>query len=190
MSIPFPAAEYRAAVERETESRTLAFAGALEMVCGVPVRPITLQDVIVLDGAKSPFICGGIPTAEDIILFLWLQSPDYSKSRWRLKRFARKHRRLDYGDSCKAIFSIVDEAFMDAPKGGGPEQLPYYAWPAALVDMFASEYGWSEEAILKSPIKRLFQYRKAIIKRENPKAVLWNPSMEIRSRWLIAVNQN
>jgi hypothetical protein len=190
MRIPFPAEEYRAAVELESESRTLAFADVPEMVCGVPVRAITLQDVIVLDGAKSPFMVGGMPTPEDIILFLWLQSTEFKPGSRPLRRFARKHRDLVYADACKAILELIDATFLDAPKGDGKEHLPYYAWPASLVDLFGSEYGWSESETLKCPIKRLFQYRKVIVQRKDPNAVLWNPSMQIRSAWLKAVNEN
>ncbi len=190
MRIPFPAEEYRAAVELETESRTLAFADVPDMVCGIPVRAITLKDVIVLDGAKSPFMVGGIPTPDDVIVFLWLQSTQFKPGHRPLRRFARKHRNLIYGEACKEIKALIDDTFMDSPKGAGKEHLPYYAWPASLVDLFGSQYGWSEAEILNAPLRRLFQYRKAIIKREDPKAVLWNPSMEIRSRWLNEVNGN
>ncbi len=190
MRLPFPKAEYVAAVERETATRTLAFADVPELVCGLPVRALMLQDVVVLDGVGSPFICGGVPSDEDIIIFLWLQSNEYCASQRKLKRFARRHRHLKYLTAVKAISAYVDEAYADAPKpDGGKESLPYCGWPAHLVDLFGREYGWSESDTLKCPLKRVFQYRKNIIKHHDPKAAFIYPAaLKIRSEWLQSLN--
>jgi hypothetical protein len=189
--IPFPAAEYRAAVVKETVARDFAFLGVSEDVCGVAVRPMTLRDFIRLDGIESPFVRGGLPSPNDIVLFLWLQSKQFKPSAFALWRFSRRCRNLNYVETVKAITAFIDDALMDAPGGSGKSGESFYSMAAGLVDWLASNYGWSEEAILDCPLKRLFQYVNASVKRKNPKAILFNPlSGKVRRDYLKALNRN
>lgn len=48
------------------------------------------------------------------------------------------------------------EGLADAGNGGG------LGWLLTLIDAIASEYGWSEEAILNKPISRMLAYFAAI----------------------------
>jgi hypothetical protein len=56
------------------------------------------------------------------------------------------------------------------------------------VDLFGREYGWREADILDAPVKRLFQYLKAISRR-NGETVLFNPSDKVRGQWMETVNE-
>ena len=186
---PFPNSEYRAAVEQESAARDFAFLDVQEEVCGIAVRPMTLRDFIRLDGIQSPFMRGGVPAVEDVVLFLWLQSPAFRPSAFALWRFSRRCRRLNYFDAVTAINTFIESALMDAPGGGGKSGESFYSMAAGLIDWLASNYGWSEAAILDCPLKRLFQYMNASINRKNPKAILFNPlSGKVRRDWLQSIN--
>ncbi len=190
MLIPFPVEEYRKAVEQESAARRASFLDSPEVVCGIAVRQMTLRDVILLDGISSPFIAGKrLPNPEDIVVFLFCLSPQFKASKFALWRFTRRCRDIDYAEAVKAIRDYIEAAFMDAPNGSGAECLTYYSWAAGLVDLLAREYHWAESDILDMPLKRLWQYRRTIIKRLDPGAALNNPSMEIRRRWLEEVNR-
>jgi hypothetical protein len=187
---PFPKAEYQAAVEAESTARNFAFVDVAEDVNGVAVRPMTLRDVMVLDGIKSPFMVGGsAPSPQDLIVFLWLQSPSYSPSSFKLWLFTRKHRSLNYADTCKAIINYIDAAFMDSP-GGKRSGESFYSFAACIVDSLANQYGWREQDILNMPLKRIWQYMNCIKARLSPKPVLFNPlSGKVRREWLIEMNK-
>lgn len=183
--IAFPKEEYSAAVERESTVRDVSFLGVTEDVCGVAVRPMSLRDFIALDGIKSPFICGGFPSATDAVIFLWLLSPSFKPGSFAAWRFARGVRGKDYGELTKAIQEYVSEALMDMPGGGGRGGVSYYSFAVAVVDLLASEYGWSEAEIMNAPMKRTLQYFNAIRKRKNPNSILFNPLSDgVRSKWL------
>lgn len=187
---PFPATEYREAVEAESTARNFAFLDVAEGVNGVAVRPMTLNDVMVLDGIRSPFMVGGrTPTPHDLVVFLWLQSPNYTPGKFALWRFSRRCRELNYSDTCKAVVEYLDAAFMDSPGGrrGGES---YYSFAAGIVDALASQYGWPEKEILNLPLKRIWQYLNCVKARLSPKPVLFNPlSGKVRRDWLVSMNE-
>jgi hypothetical protein len=78
----------------------------------------------------------------------------------RWKRKARVNF-YNFSVSLKAARAFMEETLMDrhdaqlVPDGHVAE---YYSDSAALVALFAREYRWSEKAVLKMPLRRLFQY--------------------------------
>lgn len=192
MRKPFPVEEYRRAVEQENEARDIAFLDVPEVVCGKPVRAMTVQDVIMLDGLASPFVCGGESLEpKDVVMFLWYLNPKRTGSRLAQWRFSFSCRNLKFIESVLEVQEFVARMFMDAPASGDQtERLSYYSWAASLVDKFASEYGWSDEKTLTTPLPRLFQLMKAMAKRNNPKTILRNNrSWKIRQQWLEEIGQ-
>lgn len=176
---------YKEAVQREALQREAAFVPVTESIQGVPVLPLTPLHYSMLDCAGSPFVTGGIPTPGDVIAFLWCVSPDYSPNGWlRRWRFARAARRLPYSATVNAIGDYLTEAFADAPgvkaQGFRPS---YYSGTASMVDLLASQYGWPEDAILRTPFKRLFQYARAIRARHDDKPIFFNPSDAVIAEW-------
>lgn len=101
----------------------------------------------------------------------------------------RKLARVNFISSVEAIDEFVKESFQDSPPGTGVTGVSYYSFAASIVDVFAKEYGWRESEILDTPLKRVFQYLKAISRR-NGETVFFNPSDKVRGEWLAAVNQN
>ena len=69
---------YREALFAEQQARDLAFLlDVPRTLCGVPVRQITLRDLLLLAQADCRFITGGSTDAEDVRLFLWILNPGF-----------------------------------------------------------------------------------------------------------------
>ena len=177
-----------AAIEQERFVRDSSFLSLPEVIGGVDVQPMTLRHVIALSSVGSPFIAGGHASPEAVAQFVLLLAKPQG---WLAKRrLLRRIARLDYDATIAEIKAFMDEAFQDSPaSSGGRAQASYYSFAASLVDVFGTEYGWSENEILDVPLKRLFQYLNAIRKRHNPEAVLFNPSDRVRGEFLAAVNK-
>lgn len=178
----------REAMERETFVRDQSFLQLPEVIGGVDVQPLTLRQMLLLESIGSPFVVGGPVQPHDVgAFFLVVSGHPSGWNRWRLLR------RVGLMDSRQSIADIEDymaETFMDAPPSSRSESISYFSNAAALVDYFASEYGWTEEQILDSTLKRLFQYLKASNRRHNPKAILFNPSDKVRGDWLRKQNEH
>ena len=175
------------AIKRETAIRDQSFLELPEVIGGIDVQPLTLRHVLLLEGIGSPFICGGYVQPHDAAAFLLVVTgrPKGLK-RWRL---LRRVGGLNAKEAVGEIESYLSETFMDAPASSQSQATAYFSNAAALVDCFGSEYGWSEAAVLDIPLKRLFQYVKVITKRNNPKAILFNPSDKVKGRFLAELNK-
>ena len=130
-------------------------------------RYLLLHQAGVFDGS-----CGENVSA--IHLFLWIVSPDFVAEPKASKKFYRKHRKIDVEKYAQAIEHYIEKMFSGSGatseessggSGGGND------WVASIVDLIASEYGWKEEQILKTPIPRLLQYTNRIRVRHGSKAV-------------------
>ena len=186
---------FREAVERENAIRDAAFLDIPETICGIEVLPMTPRHFLLLDGIGSPFVVGGLPTAEAIAQFIWVVSPEFRVIRgWRDRlaqyRFVKRCRKINWVDAVKAIDQYINDAFQDSPGAkSGTSNLHDWSWVAALVDQIASTYHWSEVDILSIPVKRLFQYSRIVRRRDDPKAIFFNPRDRVRGEWLRERNQ-
>jgi len=88
------------------------------VLCGRPVRRLTLRHWCLLEAAESPFLAcyDRTPNLDDIAHFLWVVStrfrPHAPFRRWR---FARGCRRLDCGPAVVAIRRFMTDALQDEP---------------------------------------------------------------------------
>jgi hypothetical protein len=65
----------------EESFREFTYLGAPEFICGVEVRPLTLQMYLQLCAARSPFLVGGRrPFIQDVAVFLFRLSPAYDQA--------------------------------------------------------------------------------------------------------------
>ena len=175
----------REAIEAEQHIRDTSFLPLPESVCGFDVKPLTLRHVLMLGAVGSPFMRGGHPMPHDIGAFLIVVGDWKGFKRWCC---LRKLGRVAFRDAVESVDSFVKESFQDSPGGSGVEGVSYYSFAASIVDLFGREYGWRETDILDAPVKRLFQYLKAISRRSG-ETVLFNPSDRIRSQWMEKVNE-
>ena len=191
MNIEIPG--YREAVERENSVRDAAFLDLPEFICGTQVNQITPQHFLILDGIGSPFVSGGTPTAEDVVKFLWILSPEFCRptsiwNRIRRWRFTVSCRNIDFFKAIGAIVRFIRETFHDSPGGTGPRSAPIASCVAGPVHVLANKYGWSEAEILNLPYKRIFQYFRLIQIQANPKVITFNSSDHVRAKWLDEIN--
>ena len=101
-----------------------------------------------------------------VLRFLWIVSPDFSSNPDDSARFVRKNRNIDPTPYPNLIREYLDNAFRYSPPRRETRTASGKAtpkeWVSSIVDLIASEYGWTEQAILDLPITRLFLYVKRI----------------------------
>lgn len=176
---------YREAVEREQQVRSAGFLDVPGDICGIAVRALTLRHLVELELARSAFLVGGRATLGECAFFLWVVSVDRASGTCGQRRFARRCRKLPLPALAREIDGYLDEQMQDAPGGSGRAgAVCYTSWVADMAHIFATEYGWSDETTLETPVVRLMQYLKRIHRRADPKAPLFNPSDAVRDRWL------
>ncbi len=177
---------YREACAAEQANRNLATLPFVIPLCGIDVRQLTPQHVVLLNYCRNAFIEGGrAPQPEDIAFFLWVISPEYSLERKKRDKFIRRNvAKLRYRESIIAINEYLAQAFQDAPGAGTADGPQYIAPVVYLVDLFASQYGWDDRKTLETPLAALFQYMRAIRLRTNPKAIMFNRSDALKSQHL------
>ncbi len=178
---------YREACEKERENRNLAVLALTVPLCGVSAHQLMPRHVCLLTYCQNAFLGGGAPPQpEDIAFFLWAVSPDYCLDVKKRDRFIKaKVANLPYARSCREIFDYLDRAFQDSPGRSGSGGTQYVAPVVFLIDLFASQYGWTDEKTMTTPLAALFQYMKAMRMRTNPRAPIFNPSDVIKSRFLV-----
>jgi len=181
---------------REEARREQAFLDLPCMVAGEPLRPLTPYDLLLLNGADSPFVCPAEMTAEHVALLFWTQHADNDRrDTWRnrrrqaaaIKRLAGK----SYDELVAAGRDYVEEMFLDAPRGTtGADRRPLgTCFLAPLVVSLALATGWAQSEIMSTPLPRLFQYLKAIRARnEGKEFVDSSPSDHITGEFLGELN--
>lgn len=185
---------YREAIEKETTERESAFLAVPELLCGLPVAPLTLRNVATISqlSLRTPTGAELLPP-EELELLLWILSPDYSPQKsiaraWKRfrhsLRFFRARMRYGRGRICLALATFFADAFADSPASSGGNRVQYTSWIASHVDSLASEYSWRIEEIMALPVKVAFQLEREISKRYNPNAILFNRSDKLRLNWL------
>jgi hypothetical protein len=183
---------------REEARREQAFLDLPIIIGGEEVRAMTPRDLLLLNGAECPFVCGGADSPEQVALFIWaLHVENDGSLGWRNRRRRYKMiRRLapqNYDELVRACNGYVEEMFQDAPGGGesSNERRPLgTCFLAPLVVNLAVETGWSQHEILGTALPRLFQYQKAIRAREDGKKFIdSSPSDRLTSEFLAELNK-
>lgn len=184
---------------REEARREQAFLDLPIIVGGEEVRAMTPNDLLLLNGAECPFVCGGQDSPEQVALFIWALhvQNDGTLGWFNRRRRYKMIRRLapqNYDELVRACNEYVEEMFQDAPGGGGEsskERRPLgTCFLAPLVVNLAVETGWSQHEILGTPLPRLFQYQKAIRAREDGKKFIdSSPSDRLTSEFLDELNK-
>ena len=191
---------YREAIETEGARRELAYLAFPEIVCSLPVLPLTIEHVAILAQLDIEILTGeGVLDAGALELFLWVLSPSFTVAKgfartarrtrhtWRFWRAKRRH---GIEVLAAGVNAYIAEAFADSPPSrGGPASAPYASWIASKVDFFATEYGWSLRDIMALPVKVAFQQDREMARRMNPKIILFNGSDRFRTQWLAERNK-
>ena len=180
----------REAEDHYRQENAEAFAGVEPRIGKmVEVLPFTPQMFVELDGADSPFFRNGaIITEADVAVFLWRVSPYYVRGNEDQRRFFVANLAvLPYDTAVDEITEYLRRSLAGMPLWPGKirTEVTLVQWPARLVHMFASEYGWAEEYVLNLPFRRLWQYANRILEEKNPDFTEKSAAgMRARDKWL------
>jgi hypothetical protein len=191
----------RDAVQRESRVRDNAFLIGLvpERVCGFEIRPLTLTTYLLLEKIRSPFLITRplrvgekllkpseiVPSPDATFNALWILSANHRPttgslfnriaaraSRWVLRRRVARSQHAALVDGLRAF---MEESMMDMPQGASSApRIASSSYFAQVVDLLASEYGWTADYVMRLPMVQLWQLRNRIRKRLNPKATDFN----------------
>lgn len=181
---------YLDAVEREKLVRNVSFLPITLFVEGFELCQMTLNHWLLLYIARSPMVFGGIPRPDQAAQFLWVMNPDYNPE-GRGKRALLRRCRKVFRNPSKAqrlvaeINRYMHETMLDLDRSSGAaDETSYFADPCYLVGMLCFHFGWSEDAVMRMPLARIFQYKKVIKLLTASSIPLGNPSERLISDWL------
>ncbi len=146
-----------------------AWVNASENCFGIEVNNMTLEHLMLLDGIETPFLKGGKIKDPDVALFLWIISKDYSSEKKKKDAFFKKVVNLKTIPTVKWIKEYCKKTFVDADTMSMGEKGQTY-FVSYFVDLFAREYGWDFNQIMKLPLRIGFQLITAINERNAKRA--------------------
>lgn len=160
MKPELPAAIQQAIAENES-NQAEAWLNFNDEIAGIEVTQMTIRQFFMLDGIESPYLNQGNPTPADLAVFIWILSPKYQPSKKARDKFCEEIFSIPIEQATKDIERYLIKTFQDAETDGKDEKR-YCNYLTYLVDLFAREYGWSTEQILKIPMRQLYQLNTAI----------------------------
>ena len=183
---------YREAVEKETDIRDTSFTPEIPWpVAGFRLRWITPLDYKVLVDSRNDIVFNEeFPRAAHIAAFYWFMAFEPKPRQWwRLAlarwQFTKRIAQANPAVLVAAAKTYLAENVQDSPggdsDGGAWRPLPT-SWLVLLCDALAKEYGWDDDAIIRKPMARLYQYLKIIMARADPSAPTFNPSDSVKNR--------
>jgi len=174
----------------ETEGRLSAFCPQpLSRIGDFPLVPLTLERYCIL---SLPDFWDDPDQKVPILRFLWVMSPDFDPDPTRATDFLLDHIQDDLEGVEETIREIFEFAFRFAPKSKSSKSSDSSIsdWISSLVDLFSSEYGWTDDKILTTPIDRLFLYLQRIQERKSEKPISFSSEADrLRQEFMDIVNQ-
>lgn len=159
------AAEIAAKRIEDREARIYALLGVCEDCAGLPATQLTPRKLLLLELCGNAFLVGGAVEAADVAQFLWIVSPKYTTNSEAAREFAKTVGDLDFKEAAEGIQEWLEIQMIDLPTSKSTGMISGRVWVAQYVDLFASEYGWTESHILDMPVLCLGQYKNEIIAR-------------------------
>ncbi len=202
-------AAWREAQADEASRRAEAFLEIGRPVAGVALRLLTPQDLLILDGFRSPFVCGdpAEATPEHLVAVLWLlraHAPSgllgrlfgYRLHRAQLRRRWRSAAQLEQDHAALNVWFGAMFADSGAPRTRDASERPAPVgvhFLAALLMDVGCELGAIDPStgrpLVESPLPRLFQYQKILrMKREKDRFIDFNSADRVKSEALAAWN--
>lgn len=127
-----------------------------ERVGNIEVQPMNLKHLLILDGIDSPMIKGGDVGEKDLLMFLWVLSPEFCYSPKARDKFFVKARKQTNFILKEMVQEMLDKAFAESDTMNNSEKSQTF-FIAYFVDCFAREYGWTVDEIMGIPLARAFQ---------------------------------
>jgi hypothetical protein len=186
------------AAERYRSDQLKAFTCLEPDICGcIAVKPFTPRMFIELDAVESKVLSPsqGI-RPEDLGVFLWRISENYERG----ETVARKQFIMSlavmfdnqlFEELTEATFQYLERTWSNMPLFGdsGSSYDNASSWISHIVHSIAKNYGWTEDTILDTSFRRLWQYINRIKEDDNPKYKERCPEvMRMRAEWLNSQN--
>lgn len=189
---------YREAVENESRLRDAAFLNLPELIADIRVKALTPKHLLLLTLRKSPLVVGGDISVDDLLLFVWVVSEDFDpKDEEKRKAIVSKCLETSPENLMKECADYLNLAFYDSNTGVSPSSKDsthksnaiYVSNVSLLVDLFASEYGWTPDIVLNLSYKQIWQLVRSIHMRHDNKVIMFNQSDNVKSQWLAQLNR-
>lgn len=153
------------------------------------IAPLTIERLLWLEQIDSPFVSGLIePTKEDVLAFLWVNSPDFRVGEWSGKKFCWNNYLIDWQKYAQLIGEYMG-AIGDSMESGEDQGIQPN-WLPQLMDAFASQYHWTTGEIMKMPVQRAAVLSKAMVARisEGKSTATFSPNADrVRAEMIAAI---
>tara|TARA_R100001163_G_scaffold11270_4_gene10336 strand:- start:2280 stop:2882 length:603 start_codon:yes stop_codon:yes gene_type:complete len=159
--------------EQDRAQIALSFLPILIPLGRFQIAPLTIERLLWLEQIESPFVHGYEPSREDVLAFLWVNSPDFRVGAWHGKKFIWNNYLIDWRKYAQLIAEYMTEIAAEIGGGENNAKQPEPNWLPQMIDAFASQYHWSMEEIMKMPVQRAMVLSSAMADRVSEKS---NPS--------------
>jgi hypothetical protein len=141
----------------------------------ITLLPLTAKAWVDLNVIDNKFICGGDPTNNDIMEYLWRNSDKYNANSSRKTNKAKKQ--IGYlfaqskpGEFSKIVYEHIYAAFEEFPQSNNVKSdsvkrtnsIAEIDGIVGMIDEVASRYGQNPAIVLNWSLNRIFQLQKAI----------------------------
>jgi hypothetical protein len=166
-----------AAKARDAEESSSALLRNSVLIGTQWIKPISIESFLYLQAIEHPIFEQDNISDEDALNFLWLQSEAFvPKSKLRFFLFKLSFFFCKEGEVAEQVkewakleFGNPEDINDDSPPPTNPD------WLLGVIDILASEYGWSEDEIYRMPLRRAFAYIKRItVRKSNDMTPKWN----------------
>lgn len=174
--------------EQDRANVALSFLPIIIPLGRFKIAPLTIERLLWLEQINSPFVFGHQPEREDVLAFLWINSPDFRVGEWAGKKFTWNNYLINWHKYAQLIaeyMAEVAEAMGSDDKGSSAES----NWLPSMVDGFASQYHWRYEDIMKMPVERALVLSSAMSARvsESPQPSFSPNADKVRADMLSAI---
>tara|TARA_R110002020_G_scaffold57231_2_gene157699 strand:- start:1980 stop:2615 length:636 start_codon:yes stop_codon:yes gene_type:complete len=186
------------AQEEQAKEHTRAFHELMEERVGeIPAIQLTLRRYSTMEASGVFEEAGGDPQVR-IMRALWLVSKEFSPANPDGKKFARRHRNIDFNYYGGELSEYLRRQFSETENKGASEgdaQAGRKAstggnWVAGIIDTIASQYHWTEDSILDMPTVRLMAYVNQITARITGNRIQANPEADkLKQEFMDEVNK-
>ena len=185
------------AQEEQAKVHTRAFHELMEEQVGeMPAIQLTLRRYATMEASGVFAEAGGEPKVR-IMRALWLVSTEFSPANPDGKKFARKHRNIDFNYYGEELSEYLRRQFGETEKKSDTVQDAQSGrkastggnWVASIIDTIASQYHWTEDSILDMPTVRLMAYVNQITARITGNRIQANPEADkLKQQFMDEVN--
>ena len=175
-------AEYQpkldAAKEQDRKDSQEVFLDAPEKVGSIWLCPLSIKKYLMLDAISHPFLSGDELTEEHIYTFCWVLSVDFTERNPQAYKNFKESLRMDNAEAFVIDVRLFFESQLNFSDSDSESTSQNSDWVGIVIDLLASEYGWSEDQILNLPVKRALTYSKHIAHRKSGASLNWQQNAD------------